>query len=247
MMLNKTVSGFILLSFLMDAHAGTMGSVSNNYFISLSGGPSWTNAGSRQTVALQPDLIKTYVPQDLTNSNMLGNGEIFAGIQRSFFPEVQSQFGLAFYLSSAATLNGFIQEDGDPNFQNYSYQYRISHGHIALKTKWIAENSYNLNPYLSGSIGVSFNRSYGYVATPLIFQEIDAPPFHSHTKTAFTYSVGVGFQHTVSQHLSVGVGYQLVSWGSSALARADGQTTGKGLSLGNLYTQGVELNLSYFL
>lgn len=231
----------------MFAQAGGMGSKPNEYFLSLSGGPSWTNAGKSQTIALQPDVIKAYVPQNLTNSNVLGNAEIFAGIEKSFFEQVRSQFGLAAYWSSFAKLNGFIQEDADPNFQNFSYQYHISHWHIALKSKWIVENTFNLNPYISGSIGLGWNRSYGYAVTPLIFQEVAAPPFQSNTHTALSYSLGAGFQHTVNQHVTIALGYQLVSWGSSALNRATGQTSGKGLSLGTLYTQGIEFNVSYFL
>lgn len=247
MVFKKTSLGGIPLFFSMLAHAGTMGSQSNDYFVSLSGGPSWTNAGSSQTIELQPEVIKTYVPQDLTNSNILGNGEIFAGIKKSFFQQVQSQFGVAVYSSSFAKLEGFIQEDGDPNFQNYSYQYKIEHQHIALKSKWVAENSFNMNPYISGSLGVGFNRSYGYIATPLIFQEVNVPPFQPNTELVFSYSLGAGFQHILSQHIAIGVGYQLVSWGSSTLLRAEGQTSGNGLSLSNLYTHGVELNMSYFL
>lgn len=246
-MMFRNSLGLIALCFSIFAHAGTMGRPPNNYFISLSGGPSWTNAGKSQTIELQPDLVKAYVPENLTNSNILGNGEIYAGMQKSFFQQIQSQFGLAVYWSSFAKLNGFVQEDANPNFQNYSYQYKIDHWHIAAKTKWIAENAYNMNPYFSGSIGVGFNHSTDYVETPLIFQEIDAPPFQSKTKVSFVYSLGTGFQHTVNEHISVSLGYQFVSWGASALNRAEGQTTGNGLSLNNLYTHGIEFNISYFL
>jgi hypothetical protein len=229
-------------------HAGTMGSNNlSEYFVSLSGGPSWANTGSIQIIVLQPDLSNNYNPNNLNNSNIIGNGELFAGMQKSFFPQVQSQFGLAIYVSSFAKLNGFIQQNGDSGFQNYSYKYKIQHSHVALKSKWIAENSYNMNPYISGSIGVGFNRSYGYESTPLIFQVVPNPPFQSRSQVALTYSLGAGFQHIVNQHLSMGLGYQLVSWGANSLDRAEGQTLGKGLSLSTLYTHGVEFNVSYII
>jgi opacity protein-like surface antigen len=248
MILKKNTFGLFLLCFCLFAYAGDMGSKSNNdYFVSLSGGPDWTNAGSSQTIALEPDVSKIWVPQNLTNSNILGNVEIFTGIQKSFFEQIQSQFGLAVYWSGVAKLNGFIQEDGDSGFENTSYQYKINHWHVALKTKWIAENSINMNPYLSGSIGVGFNHSFDYSVTPRILQEVPIPPFQSKTRTAFSYSLGAGFQHTVNSHITIALGYQLVSFGASALDRAEGQTFGRGLSLSNLYTQGIEFNVSYFL
>lgn len=248
MILKKYSLGLFPLCFGLLAHAGGMGSKpDNNYFIALSGGPGWTNAGSSQTITLTPDVTKTWVPQNLANASILGNGEIFAGIQKSFFEHVQSQFGLSVYWGGNAELNGFMQEDGDPGFQNFSYQYDISHWHVALKSKWIAENTFNMNPYLSGSIGVGFNHSYSYSLTPVILQEVVIPPFESNTRASLTYSLGTGFQHTVNSHMTVALGYQLVSWGVSSLDRADGQTSGGGLRLSNLYTQGIEFNISYFL
>ncbi len=247
MMLKKVSLLLIPLCFTVCAYAGDMGTLSHNYFISVSAGPGWTNAGTAQTIALQPDVIKTYVPDNLSNATILGSGEVFFGLQKSFFQNIQSQFGLAIYASSPATLNGFIQEDGDPNFQDFSYQYQVGHEHIALKSKWIFDNSFNVNPYLSASIGVGMNHSYGYTITPIIFQAFTAPPFKSKTQAALSYSFGAGLQHAVNQHINIGLGYQLVSWGSNNLNPAEGQTSSKGLGLNTLYTQNIEFNISYLL
>lgn len=243
----KKCWGILPFCFVITAHANEMSYQSHNYFVSISGGLNWTNAGSTQTIALQPDIIKTYAPKNLSNSNVMESGEIFLGIQKCFCEHVRTQLGVAVYFNSFAKLNGYIQEDDDLNFQNYSYQYKINHQHIALKAKGIYENAFNMNPYLSASLGVGLNRSYDYSSNPLISQEVSAPPFQAHTKVAFSYSLGAGFQHTVNQRMTVAVGYQLVSWGSSALNAADGQTSGRGLSLSNLYTQGIEFNVSYFI
>lgn len=248
MMYSKSFLGLIPLCFSLTVQAGTMGSVApRDYFVALSGGLSWTNSGSSQVILLEPDLLNNYIPNNINNSNLLGNGEFFAGIQRSFFPQVQSQFGVAFYLSSFAKLNGYIQQDGDSGFQNYTFQYKVQHSHLALKTKWIAENAYNMNPYLSGSIGVGFNRSYGFAASPIVLQAPPMPPFQDKNRTAFTYTLGAGFQHTVSEHLSFGLGYQFVSWGANSLARTEGQSLSNGLHLNSIYTHGVEFNISYLI
>lgn len=248
MKLSNVSLGLVSLLGSFGVYAGTMGPVSgSDYFVAISGGPSWTSTGDYQVITLQPAVVKAYVPDNLSNSNLMGNGELFVGKQLSFYPQIQSQFGLDLYISSYAQLNGFVQEDADPNFQNFTYQYRIGHGHIAFKSKWIFENMYNLNPYLSGSIGLGFNRSYDYAESSMIHQEIPAPAFRAHTQAAFTYSVGAGFQYSINQQLAASVGYQLVSWGSSNLDSAVGQFIGKGLSLSNLYTQGLEFTVSYFL
>ena len=248
MIFKKHLLGLFLLSFCPLTHAGDMGDKPQKaYFFALNAGPGWTDAGTSQTLLLQPDILKTYVPNNLVNSNLMANAELFAGIQRSFFESVQSQLGLALYASSFAKLNGYVQEDGDSNFQNFAYLYKISHWHLALKSKWIVENPFNFNPYLSGSLGVGVNHSYGYHATPLISQEIAPPPFRPNTKAAFSFSFGAGFQHTLTNQVTVGLGYELVSWGASSLNRGAGQTLDSGLRLNNLYTHGIAFNVSYFL
>lgn len=249
-MLKKVSLGLILYNFILIAHAGEIDNQPKkcyDYFISVSGGPGWTDAGKTQTIAIEPDVINTYVPQNLSNSHILGNGEIFAGFQKSFYEHIQSQYGLAFYASSHANLDGYVQVDGDPNFQNFEYKYKINHEHLAFKTKWIAENPLNMNPYISASVGVGFNHSYGFSMNPLISQEIPPPPFKSHTDVAFSYTFGVGFQHTIDCHYTVALGYELASWGINSLNRAEGQTSSHGLRLSNLYTQGIAFNVSYIL
>jgi opacity protein-like surface antigen len=247
MRLKTLFFGLILLCFATSAFTGEEGPKPHDYFLSMSVGPSWTNPGSTQSIALQPDIINTYVPQNSSNTSTLVNGEIVLGVQAHILQDIQSQFGLAFYASSPETLNGYIQVDGDPNFQNYADQYKIDHEHIALKSKWSFENASNINPYLSGSIGVGFNRSYGYSITPLIFPAVPMPPFKSNTQVALSYTLGAGFQHALSEHIAIAIGYQFVSWGSSHLAPANGQTSPQGLSLNNVYTQGIEFNLTYLL
>ena len=247
MMLKIIFLSLTSLCFAMPALAGEMNNTLHDYFISLSVGPSWTNPGLTQSIALQPDLINTYISQNPSNTHALVNGEIFLGVQSHFLQHIQSQFGLALYASSQAKLQGYIQVDGNPNFQNYADQYQINHEHVALKSKFIVENAFNINPYVSGSLGVGFNRSYGYSMTPLILPAVPMPFFQSHTQVTLSYSAGAGFQRALNKHFTVALGYQFVSWGTSHLAPADGQASSKGLRLNNLYTQGIEFNLSYLL
>jgi hypothetical protein len=247
MMLKTMVSGAVSLVFPMLTFAGDLGHASHDYFFSMSVAPSWITPGSTQTIALQPDVVDTYVPQNPNPTKVLANGEIFFGIQHPFFPSTQTQFGVALYSSQPARLKGFIQIDGNPDFQNNAYQYQINHQHLALKSKFIFEQAFNINPYVSAGVGVGFNRSYGYVITPLISQSVPMPAFQSNTETAFSYTVGVGFQRKLSPQLAVALGYQFVSWGASHLAPAPGQTSLQGLHLSHLYAEGIEFNFSYLL
>lgn len=245
----------LLLCFMFGAHvtqAAESGVLSqklrekvlSSLVVTLSAGPVWESAGQTQTFYLQPNIEKTYVANN--NTHALADGELFIGIQQTLNPQIQAQWGLAVATTSNASLSGNIWDDADPTFNNFTYGYQVEHTHIAAKGKLLSTRSfYTLNPYLSGSLGVGFNQSHNFKNTPLIFQAVATPNFTSHTSTAFTYTVGVGVQKTLSTHWQAGVGYEFADWGHSSLSRAPEQTMGSGLSLSHLYTNGLMFNLTW--
>lgn len=98
---------------------------------------------------------------------------------------------------------------------------------------------------MSGSANIGFNRAYGYSNTPLIFEALANPNFGDNTKTAFSYSLGLGVQTAINAQWHAGIGYEFLDFGKSRLNRASGQTMNSGLQLSHLYTHGVLLNVSY--
>jgi opacity protein-like surface antigen len=233
----------LYIGFLSHAAvAGTMGS-EKSWVASLSLGPAWENAGTTQTFYLAPDIEKSYVADKATNA--LFDGEVFLGIQKMLPYSLQGQLGLAVAATSNAALSGVILDDAGPEFNNYSYSYKIQHTHIAAKAKVLFDRGYWLMPWVSGSIGVGFNYAHSFENTPLIYEAIPTPNFTSEMKTSFTYTVGAGVQKALSQQWQVGVGYEFADWGQSSLGRASGQTLNSGLSLNHLYTNGLMFNLTY--
>lgn len=230
-----------------SALAGTMGPVTQHpdwaWVGTFSAGPVWESGGSTQTFFLAPGIEKTYAADK--SSSALFHGEVFLGVQKWLSQALQGQIGLAVAATSDAKLSGHIWDDADPLFDNYSYEYKIQHTHIAAKGKLLADMGYWLIPWISGSIGVGFNDAHGFHNTPLIFEALPNPDFASHTETAFSYTVGAGVQKALTDHWQVGVGYEFADWGRSNLGRAEGQTQNSGLTLNHLYTNGVLFNLTY--
>ncbi|HAT7073542.1 TPA: porin family protein [Legionella pneumophila] len=225
--------------------AGTMGPPAKDWAWvgSISAGPVWVRGGEIQTFFLAPEIEKTYVPRKSTNT--LANGELFIGIHKILSPQWLAQFGLAVATTDNTKLQGVIWDDTDPRFDNHSYQYKIRHSRITAKAKLLLDKKYWFIPWLSGSLGIGFNRAYDFSNTPLIFEALPNPNFNNHTQTAFAYALGAGAQKAFSEHWQVGIGYELVDWGKSELDRAEGQTMNSGLKLNHLYTHGVLLNFTY--
>ena len=209
----------------------------------LSVGPVWESAGKTQTFYLAPNIEKTYSAN--TSSHALVDGELFLGIQKALREKLDGQIGLTVATTGNALLSGHIWDDADSQFNNYQYNYKIRHTHVAVKGKLLSNRGYIATPWINGSLGVGFNQAHSFNNTPTLSEAITMPNFASNTTTAFTYTVGAGFQRNLNQHWQAGIGYEFADWGKSALNRASSQTMNTGLSLNHLYTNGFLLNLTY--
>ncbi|CEG56862.1 outer membrane protein [Legionella fallonii] len=243
---NRLVIGAFSSLLCSSAFSGAMGPsvIASDWtqVMTLSMGPIWSDKGDTQTFFLAPEIEKTYTADNSTSS--LFNGEFFYGWQRRINAKFQGQIGLAVAATTNTAISGEIWDDADPEFNNYIYSYKINHTHVALKGKLLADVGYIVSPYISGSIGVGFNRAHDFTNTPIIFEAITNPNFASRTQTAFSYTIGVGVQKALNERWQVGVGYELADWGQSQLGLAMGQTLGNGLSQSHTYTNGVLFSIS---
>lgn len=211
---------------------------------SISAGPVWESAGQTQTLNLTPTIKKTYSADN--QSNLLYNGELFAGIQRILTPNFQGQLGVAIAMSNSGELSGNIWDDALSEFDNYTYSYNVQHSHIALKGRLLTDtNCYALKPYVSASFGIGFNKAENFTNVPIIYEAVKTPDFTATTTTSFTYTLGLGVQRALNTNVYLGLGYEFASWGNSRLGAAAEQTIGEGLALDQLYTNALMLHLTF--
>jgi opacity protein-like surface antigen len=241
----------LLLSEGHTALAGTMGAPTltippRALVTTLVVGPAWYTAGQTQTLALDTDVLNTYNPT--RNQHALTNVELFVGVQRALRPTWLAQLGLAIATASDAEVQGDVWQLADPDFNNFSDQYSITHAQLTVQGKLLSTYfSQVLQPYISASLGAARNRAHGYSITPKIFQAVPGPGFLTNTQTAFTYTAGAGIQGMITPHWACGAGYTFADWGKSALKPATAQTTNAAPSLNHLYTHQAQVNVSYFI
>lgn len=248
----KGKSFLLYLGASLCAHyaiAGTMGPATGqlgqafSWVGTISGGPTWQKEGSAQSIYLTPEIEKSYVPNK--SSHTLLGGEVFLGIQKSLSPSVDGQLGLAVAATSSRNLSGVIWDDADSEFDNFTYGYKIRHTYVAAKAKLLLNQDYWLIPWVSGSMGLGFNRSSSFHSTPRIYEAVPTPDFKSNTQTAFSYTLGAGVQKALDRHWQVGAGYEFSAWGKTSLGRAVGQTVNSGPSFNHPHTNGLMFNLTY--
>lgn len=211
--------------------------------VTLSAGPAWYQPTGGQDIALQSDIIKSYVTEG--QSKVMAGGELFFALQYLICDPFYGQFGLTVGYTGNAKLGGDIWEDANPNFNNFSYKYQVNHGRLGIKGKLLANLGYPVHPYLSGSIAVGFNHAFGYSVTSKLFEEIPAPLFTSDTTTAFSYTAGIGLQMALNDCWKAALGYELTDFGKNQLGRAPGQTLNAGIKFDHLYTNQLLFSLSY--
>lgn len=220
-----------------------------NWILALSLGPIWENAGDSQTFHLTPHIKRTYAAQH--NNHTLVEGELFIGLQEALNDRIQGQLGVELVATSNAKLSGYIWDDADPRFNNYTYNYDIQHFQVAIAGKILMNQCEGFNscfgfmPWIGASLGIGFNNAHAFNSTPTIFEAVPTPNFGSHTQTSFSYNIKVGVQKALTCHWQLGANYEFADWGRSQLNRAPGQTMNSGLLLTHLYTNGFLFNLTY--
>lgn len=244
---NRNTLGFFTALLAPAAIAGTMGpaipSMGNHWVMAVSGAAVWASAGKTQTFYLTPEIEKTWLAEK--SNRTLPQGELFLGIQRELSAQIILQGGLALVATGNMKLGGEIWDDADPQFNNYTYRYKINHSHVAAKAKILVDKYPFVTPWISASLGAGFNRATNFSNTPVIFEAIATPDFAAHTTTALTYNLGLGIQKNLKNNLQLSLGYEFADWGQSHLNPAPQQTLNRGLALNHLYTNALVLGLAW--
>jgi opacity protein-like surface antigen len=249
MTLKKVQIAVLSCALSANVSAGTLGEEywdgDSAWVITASAGPSWVKAGKTQTIYLQSDIFKTYTA--FREKKTIAIAELFFGMQKVLNSKLQGQLGLAFVGTTSSTLDGNVYEDGNSFYNNFAYSYEVQHMHIALKTKLLldANLSYDVVPYISGSIGYGRNKASSFTISPRIQQAIPAPAFQTTSSNSFSYTLGAGIQMPFASNWWAGIGYEYMGWGKSELGRAPGQTRGTGPSINNITSQQFQLSLTY--
>lgn len=215
-------------------------------FYALSFGPAWTQPGEMQTFFLFPDVQKAYNPNIHTRATILG--EITAGYHGQVCNYFNGMIGLAIGAGPQIKLSGDIWEDGDPNFNEYFYDYHVSEWHIAMKGRLATRNLtvlQSVQPYVSASLGLGFNRAFDFSITPKDYANVPSPPFTNHTSSAFSYTLGAGLQKEINSNWQVALGYDFADWGKSNLSKATGQLLNSGLLLNHFFMHELQISLIY--
>ena len=104
---------------------------------------------------------------------------------------------LALYLPQSRSYKGEVWEAALPDFNNFSYSYKVSSKGLMFESRLMYLNSWWF-PYVLVGAGPSWNKSYAYQENPLNETAISLRgnfPSHSNTTFAYEGGAGIGIMH----------------------------------------------------
>jgi opacity protein-like surface antigen len=210
-------------------------------------GPDVVQKGQAQTLSLLPPFENYYTNQNA--SQTVADGGLFIGVEYRPYDLFWAQFGIAGYVDAQISPEGTIWVTGAEEFETLAYSYDVHSTRLMIEGKLLSALGEHqaINPYVSWGLGVGFNRAANYQEQPLIPGAVPTAAFDDYTQTTLAWSLGLGLDYSVTQHIRLGVGYQFSDLGSVSLGASPATVTLETLSFPNLYANQFRIQFSYLM
>lgn len=246
--------GFMVSSSI--AMAGSMGAIEQPVIspvITLFGGVGFFNVNHSPEVftGTDDDIFTYYNNRQHSNSGLLG---VFVGGEHALpRPGLFMQGGLEYTAFENSRIKGSHSVGIEPATSTYyNYKYTIQTQQLLAVAKLFGTLKERYHPYVSVGLGAAFNDSTAFSVSTTETGSLNiAPIYGNHTKTAFSYSAGLGVDADLNQHVRLGLGYRFAGLGKSSLGNGSvnmntySYPTGFSLSAGNAYVNQLVAQISY--
>jgi opacity protein-like surface antigen len=234
----------LLACFLAALAPTVLFAVTPRPIVTFSLGSDRTNVFSSKSITLIPPFQNAYVGTNHYDTEAVMG--LFVGAEAQFLQDWAYQLGLSYFQTSALTENGNVYQFSDPAFNNLMYQYQIQSRRVSVETKVSHAFRQIWHPYVTAGLGEAFNKAYGYSESPITSDAVPmTQAFGSHSSRSFTYSVGLGIDVDLQEHLRVGVGYRFVDLGNARLGTTPLQSDNSTISNTHLHTNEFLAQFSY--
>ena len=175
-----------------------------------------------------------YTNTSSTSISLLSDA--FVGVELNVFPQWALQLGIDYNQPLSFTSNGNVTQGINVlTSQTYAYNYNVVVQQLMGQGKLLYTVANRYHPYLTGGLGVSFNKASGFSVNTSNL--VLSRSYEDNTRDSFTYMVGTGVDVDIIDHLRLGVGYRFTDFGVTDLggaSYANAPVTGT-LTQSNLY------------
>jgi opacity protein-like surface antigen len=211
--------------------------------LTLGWGSDTTDVNTSQAITIFAPF-QNYYYQHTNDTETVGS--VFLGAELPFLNKWAWQLGAAYYQNiTPFNPTGVVYQFADFDYGNLTYNYSLKSQRYLIQTKLLYAINDIIHPYITGGAGEAVNKSYSYYELPVSSADVPMQEtFANKTVHSFTYSLGLGLELAVNEHLRFGVGYNYVNLGRAGLGVAPSQDSTDTLKLNNLNTNEFMMTLS---
>lgn len=177
--------------------------------------------------------VDYYSRNKINNQGLLNLGAGYAWERKSKWLPAYS-VGLRYLYMPATTVRGYVDQYSLPEFENYSYTYRVQQQNILAVVKADIYRWKDLMPYLIAGAGISMTKAYQYEehalngVTPRV-----SPGFGTKVNTKFAYTAGAGFDFVANKNLWINLEYNYGNYGTISTGDGANSTSLTGSNFSN--------------
>lgn len=197
-----------------------------------------------QDILMVEPFRNTYVSNNGASVPIVGN--VLVGVEQPLPRKFKWQAAASYYRDASYVIQGTVLQFANPAYDNLNYNYRIAADRVLFETKLLGTYNTILHPYVTGGLGVIYNRAYGYheervvsTAAPMQVKFLDK------TAVGFTYMGGAGADLDIVSYLRLGLRFQYSGLGNASLGPIPNQAVAKGLEAPRLRAAEYILQATY--
>ena len=182
-------------------------------FVSLDAGwSSFTNPDRVHHVSFDP----TYPSDQYQDHSASNDGTV--GITLGAHWQRQTQWlpgidlGLRYQYYST-TISGAVDEFSLPQFHDYDYSYSVMANTLMLASKIYLVEFHHFEPFISGSLGISFNQATNYSEAALVSPSRVTPSMAGGMHSNRAYTFGAGIRYNITDYAALSLAWQYAHLG----------------------------------
>lgn len=162
-----------------------------NWYVKVHGGAGWYSEGNNRTINYSGDEYDVFAND--SGREVAFQYGLGAGFNFHMAEQGSMGLGIGWYGDAEHEYKGFIDQFGRSNLRSYNYSYRIQTQRVMLEGNWGFPFYQQLEGFVIGGLGMSWNKFSGYKYNRLNPKELSPKPnFQNNTKSSFAWQLGAG-------------------------------------------------------
>ena len=162
-----------------------------NWYLKVHGGAGWYSEGKNHTINYGDDDFDAF--NDNSEREVAFQYGLGAGFHFAMPEQGAMGLGISWYGDAEHKYKGYIDQYAQRSLRDYNYLYKVQSQRVMVEGCWGFPFYQQLEGFVTGGLGMSWNKFSSYKYTPLGTEESPKPEFQDKdTNSAFAWQLGAG-------------------------------------------------------